>query len=391
MRIFRRVIMPIAWLVVFAVIAVALVKIAFVDGLRAEPALAGPAATIATPVFQASRTTVTNRVEVEATVQSDAAADVRNTVAGTVNHVFLEPGAPVRNGDPLFQVRSEVQPEAGTAPAAVAPAGGNAEQDSAPAMPAAAKPTYTYTNVLAASTGVLKTLTVIIDQQVSVGEVAGTVDPGTFTVSGTVDAAQQYRLLAKPGSAEISVIGGPAPFSCADPVLTSIAAASEGSGSGGTAGVARSVAAAIMPVPGNGAPAAGGAATGRLSCPVPADITVFAGLGATMTVTAGESVNVIAVPLTAVRGTVADGIVWMAAPAPEGAANGAANGTATGADAAAPPAAEPEQRTVKLGLNDGAMVEVVSGLAEGDAILEFVPGAPGQPDAGIPGAYPMGG
>ena len=33
---------------------------------------------------------------------------------------------------------------------------------------------------------------------------------------------------------------------------------------------------------------------------------------------------------------------------------------------------------MQLGLNDGSMVEIVSGLAEGEAVLEFIPGAPAQ-------------
>lgn len=391
MRIFRRVIMPVAWLGVFAVIAVALVKIAFVDGLDSEPALAGPAASVSTPAIQATRATVTNRVEIDATVQGDADEQIRSTVAGTVNYLFLQPGAAVRNGDPLFQVKTEIQPESGTttsnAPTGDAPEGAGQESRT-PAVP---QPTYTYTNVLAESSGTLKTLTVLLDQQISVGEVSGSVDPGTFTVSGTVDAAQQYRLLAKPGSAEINVTGGPGPFTCSEPVLTS-ATSTEETGSAGASvgggGVGRSVPAAIVPAPGGGSAGGGGPATGKLSCPVPADVSVFAGLGASMTVTAGESANVITLPLTAVQGTVTEGIVFLASdPAPDPSAPNGAGGS----EGNPPGAADPEQRTVQLGLNDGTVVEIVSGLDEGDYVLEFIPGAPGQPDINNPGAYPMGG
>jgi hypothetical protein len=56
--------LPAAWLAVFAVIAVALVKIAFVDGMDPEPAVAGPAAQVSTPVIQASRATLANKVEI---------------------------------------------------------------------------------------------------------------------------------------------------------------------------------------------------------------------------------------------------------------------------------------------------------------------------------------
>ena len=54
MRVFRRVILPAAWLTVFAAIAVALVKIAFVDGMAPEQAAVAPGAQVAVPVVQAS-------------------------------------------------------------------------------------------------------------------------------------------------------------------------------------------------------------------------------------------------------------------------------------------------------------------------------------------------
>jgi multidrug efflux pump subunit AcrA (membrane-fusion protein) len=91
-----------------------------------------------------------------------------------------------------------------------------------------------------------------------------------------------------------------------------------------------------------------------------------------MTVSAGVAADVVTVPLTSVKGSVKDGIVWLA-----GATGGA-----------------PEERKVQLGLNDGSVVEVVSGLAEGEQVLEFVPGAPAAPDPMMgPGqiAYPPAG
>jgi hypothetical protein len=415
MKVFRRVILPAAWLAVFAVIAVALVKIAFVDGMEPEAAVAGPAAQVATPVIQASRATLANKVEIKATVQSDAAIGVRNSAAGEVTYIFLKPGANVALGDRLYQVRSEVQPEVSVA---VGPAAENGLQDNSlakQAPPAAVQPVYTYTDVVAPASGELKSLDVLLNQQVSVGETAGSVDPGTFTVSGTVDAAQQYRLLAKPGSAQVALVGGPAPFTCPSVVLGSTAdpAAGASLGSGATSGVSGGVARTVPyaqagPGTAGGAPEQGGTPTGTLSCAVPSSVEVFAGLGATMTVTAGEAVNVVSVPLTAVEGSVKEGIVWLAgtgpATGPDGGAGGAAGPAAPGAPGAPAggpaggpvggPVAEPEQRKVQLGLNDGSRVEVVSGLAEGEAILEFIPGAPAQmapgPQFAGPG-FPVGG
>lgn len=420
MRVFRRVILPVAWLAVFAVIAVTLVKIAFVDGLKPNDAVAGPSAQVAIPVVQAARATVTNSVEIQATVQSDAAAGVRSTAAGVVSHIFLEPGAKVALGERLYQVRTELAPEP-SEETAESPTAGGEPGASAPRQVAARVPLYTYTDVLAPVSGTLETLTVLLKQQVGVGEATGTVNPGTFTVSGSVNAAQQYRLLAKPGSAQVSVVGGPVPFTCPTVVLKNNAAsdtpAAPGGGlaSAGGGSVGRSVPyAQAGPGGGGAAPPQDTTPTGTLSCAIPSGVEVFAGLGATMTVTAGESANVVTVPLTAVQGSVKDGIVWIAPagsapaagapaaggpaagdPAAGGPAAGGEGGPAAGAAAGPPPgapAAPPEQRKVQLGLNDGTVVEIVSGLAEGESVLEFVPGAPAQEQPGAqfaPG--PMGG
>ncbi|WP_309106144.1 hypothetical protein [Arthrobacter sp.] len=406
MRVFRRVILPVAWLAVFAVIAVTLVKIAFVDGLKPDDAVAGPSAQVAIPVVQAARATVTNSVEIKATVQSDAPAGVRSTAAGVVSHIFLEAGAKVALGDRLYQVRTELPPEPTEETEQNTTTAGEPGA-SAPQQVTARVPLYTYTDVLAPVSGTLETLTVLLKQQVGVGEVTGTVNPGTFTVSGAVNAAQQYRLLAKPGSAQVSVVGGPAPFTCPTVVLKNNAAgdtpanAGGGLASAGGGSVGRSVPYAQAGPGGGGAvPEQDTTPTGTLSCAIPSGVEVFAGLGATMTVTAGESANVVTVPLTAVQGNVKDGIVWLA-PAGSGPAAGGDGGPAgPGAEGAAagppqgPPAnaAPPEQRKVQLGLNDGTVVEIVSGLAEGESVLEFVPGAPAQEQPGAQfGPGPMGG
>lgn len=345
MGVFRRVILPVAWLLVFAIIAVALVKIAFIDGLKSAASQPAPLAEVGIPMVPATRATVTNTVQIKGTVQSDAAEPVRSTSAGSVVKIFVEPGAAVSKGDPLFQVKAE---RAVTNP--------QVSKDGTPP-----KPVYDYLNVLAPGTGTLQSLSTLIDQQVTVGESVGRIDPGTYTVAGSVTAAQQYRLLGKPGPAEIALVGGPAPFQCAEVALKNNASDDGGTGSGGLAGsgggAGMGVGAALAG-PGGGQQEEGSTPTGTLSCAVPADQQVFAGLAATMTVSAGVAADVLTVPLTAVKGSVKDGIVWVSS-----AAGGA-----------------PEERKIQLGLNDGSVVEVVSGLAEGEQVLEFVPGAPAVTD-----------
>jgi multidrug efflux pump subunit AcrA (membrane-fusion protein) len=90
-------------------------------------------------------------------------------------------------------------------------------------------------------------------------------------------------------------------------------------------------------------------------------VRVFDGLQATVSIPGGSATNAIIVPVTAVEGIADVGIVYLEA-------NG---GT-------------PHKEQVKLGLNDGKNVQVLSGLSVGDTVLEYVPGAKkasGCPDA----------
>jgi multidrug efflux pump subunit AcrA (membrane-fusion protein) len=83
---------------------------------------------------------------------------------------------------------------------------------------------------------------------------------------------------------------------------------------------------------------------------VPAGVTVFAGMGASVAVQAGTAEEVLVVPVTAVQGSVQQGNVWVVGD----------NG-------------EPVERQVTLGLTDGDQIEVREGLTEGDQVLQFVP------------------
>jgi multidrug efflux pump subunit AcrA (membrane-fusion protein) len=88
-------------------------------------------------------------------------------------------------------------------------------------------------------------------------------------------------------------------------------------------------------------------------CVVPPEVTVFSGLSAQLVIAGGVAENVLVVPITAVEGSAGTGNVYFLLP----------DGST-------------ELRPVTLGLNDGTNVEVKGGLAEGDLILQFVPGAP---------------
>ncbi|MFC6506872.1 secretion protein HlyD [Promicromonospora citrea] len=100
-----------------------------------------------------------------------------------------------------------------------------------------------------------------------------------------------------------------------------------------------------------GEEATGESATGAVRCAVPRKIKAFAGLGAEIEITNGSAKDVVVVPISAVLGTSQTGRVWVV---PE-------------------EGAEPEPRDVSLGLTDGLQVEVTQGLEAGEQILEFTP------------------
>ena len=96
-----------------------------------------------------------------------------------------------------------------------------------------------------------------------------------------------------------------------------------------------------------------------MRCAVPAEVTVFAGLSASLVLSGGVAENVLVVPITAVEGAAQSGNVYFVLP----------DGST-------------EVRPVTLGLNDGINVQVTEGLEEGDMILQFIPGANALPDCG---------
>jgi membrane fusion protein, multidrug efflux system len=342
MPVVRTIVFPALRLLVWAVIAVALAVLAFRGG-STDPGPSGPGAPtleLASPAVPVARGTVTNTVTVQGTVVADAAVDVKATAAGTVRRILVKAGSPVTAGQALLEVRSEEErpPVTGKDP--------DGNPTSTPQAPRVRTVTVT-----APAAGTLTSVDVLVDQIVAVGDKIGAISPGTLSVTATLTQGDQFRLLAPPATAEVEVQGGPAPFTCTGLALGAPASTGED-----------------PPADGGGvpAPAGGGGTTAR--CSVPAGVTVFAGMGATVRVQAGVAENVLVVPVTAVQGTVQQGNVWL-----------------IGADGAQ------EERAVTLGLTDGEQVEVRDGLAEGDQVLQFVPVPDDTPVDPMTGQPMMGG
>lgn len=278
--------------------------------------------------------TVANTIELSGTVAADTGVQVRSSAEGEVVHLFAAQGDVVEEGEALFQVRrpADIQPEPEPVPVEDVEDG---EEAPAPVAPAPLDIVYEYYDVLAAASGTLTALTPLLGGSMSIGQTAGTVSPGTYHVFGTLTAAQQFRLLDQPSSAVISITGGSAPFTCTEPRISE----PEAPAGGGDIASERTAMAGPLGPPQGPVADEGSTPAGELSCDIPAEVPVFAGLAADVVLSAGVAEDVVTVPTTAVKGSIATGIVWVQ-------------------DAAG----EAEEREVKLGLNDGSFVEITEML-----------------------------
>ncbi|MGV2902373.1 efflux RND transporter periplasmic adaptor subunit [Microbacterium sp. AGC62] len=172
-------------------------------------------------------------------------------------------------------------------------------------------------DVLAPEAGDVSEIALVKGQPTSVGTEIFSLTPARYHLLATVDPVQLYRLVNAPTEGTVTITGGPAPFACTG---VRVQVTAEG--------------------------------TASVRCAIPAGQTVFAGLPATMDLALGQVEDALVIPVTAVQGGAGSGNVWV----------DAADG------------AEPEERAVKLGVNDGTIVEVTEGLEEGESIRQFVPG-----------------
>jgi len=316
----RRIIFPALRIVIWGVIAALLAVIAFRSAPEPPDDPAVPSAELVEPRVAVTTADVTNTVTLTGQVVADAAAPQKVTQRGTVTAVHAKPGDVVEAGAPLLEVTLTEPQEPLT----------KTDPETGEVTVTERRPKVTKETVAATIGGTVATYTALEDQEVSVGDDFATISPGTLSVTGSMVAEQQFRLLQIPAEATVTVTGGPAPFTCTG--LRMGSAAAPAGAEEGTDPAAASTSASV-------------------TCAVPGDVTVFAGLAAELEITAGSAEGALVVPVTAVLGRVEQGKVWV-----------------VGEDG------EAEERAVTLGLTDGTVVQVTEGLAEGDEVLEFVPG-----------------
>ena len=332
MGVWRKWVFPIVRILIFCAIAVALVKIAFFGGVAQTQSAAHPTGEITEPQVQVEYGNVNNTVHVDGTVSADAAVPIKATSAGNVVKLLAAAGAQVANGTPVLTIKSDT------------PGSQHADGSVGPDI-------IRTITVTATATGTLSSLAVIPGQSVSVGDAVGQVAPPSFSVSGTLTPAELYRLLNQPTEATVTISGGPAPFKC---MGLTISATLAGSGQGSSADSGST-----------GSAATSGTTVG---CAVPPTVRVFNGLQAKLAIPGGAVKHVLVAPVTAVEGIADVGDVYLVSPS-----------------------GKTVKTAVKLGLNDGTRVQILSGIKEGDSIREFVPGAKVDPSqGGCGGPVPAG-
>lgn len=173
--------------------------------------------------------------------------------------------------------------------------------------------------VLMPQAGVVMATEIVKGQQVAVGDSLFTIAPSGYRVTVPVDPAVLYRLYERPLEITVALDRGPAPFDCP---FVSIAAAT----SAGANPLESQV---------------------SLVCAVPAAIRAFSGIRAQVAITTAAADNVLWLPVEAVEGAADRGRVTVVRDGRH------------------------LSRAVVLGITDGARVEIVSGLTEDDAVLEF--------------------
>ncbi|MFT4235229.1 MAG: hypothetical protein QM607_09560 [Microbacterium sp.] len=112
MRVFRRAVLPVVWIILAAIIATALVKLAFFsDGASDAQGEDGymPTGELSEPMYTVGRDTVRTDLNLSATVMSDPAVDVTVAKDGDVVDVFASVGQQVAKGDVLASVKRDVE------------------------------------------------------------------------------------------------------------------------------------------------------------------------------------------------------------------------------------------------------------------------------------------
>ncbi|UYG17446.1 hypothetical protein BRM3_03175 [Brachybacterium huguangmaarense] len=346
----RRYVFPLIWMVILAVIAAALAKMAFFSSSSADD---GPGASPAAEVDQyatvaVARGDISSSIDLSATVTPDDGTPLKASDAGEISTLWVRNGDHVVEGDKILQVR--VPREEDPVPAAAAdPAGADA---AAATSTAPAEVRYRYLTLKAGSDGTIRDLAVLKGQTLAIGDPVATISPGTYAIVADLTPEQQLRLLDQQITATAALPDAADPVPCQAPAIEEDDPSQDDAST------------ASQPVmdPYTGEVSTPQESQAALRCPVPDGTKIVPGLSVTVTVDLGTASGVLTVPITAVEGDGTAGTVYVL-------------DEETG---------EPTAQKVTLGKRSEDTVEVTEGVEEGTQVLQYVPGVDSDdPNMGV--------
>ncbi|WP_022867316.1 efflux RND transporter periplasmic adaptor subunit [Schaalia vaccimaxillae] len=318
---------------IWVVIAIALVKFAFFPGVAAKDVAQSldPSADYGQITVAPTRGDITNSLSLQGTIEADEAAPVKATLDGEVSYLYVSDGAAVNVGDPIIEIRKKMPGEDTQV---------QDEEGNVTTVPG--ESWYKYATVRASAAGTLR-MNALLGQQFAIGDTVATVAPSSYSAVANLTSDQMYRIQDVPASATISIKNGPAPFECTGVTIVTPkqAAAPNPKESTDSSSSSSSSSTSI-----------------RAKCSIPADQKVFPGLQVKMDLVAGQATGVLLVPASAVEGRYQSGFVYVPGDDPQ----------------------NPVKTPVELGLTDGKNVEVKSGIDESTQILEYTPNAQAEKD-----------
>ncbi|MGP4995947.1 efflux RND transporter periplasmic adaptor subunit [Glutamicibacter sp. BW77] len=344
-RVFRRFILPSAWLLIGALIAVSLVKLAFTGSASAQDDQLYPTGEVPAETVMVETSTVENTLKIAGNIKLLESQTLNAPVDGVVNWAFVKPGDNVSKGDRIFQMRIETMPETTEQVESETNPDPATEEDSS----GPAKPVVSYRDIYAPATGKVSKFDIELNDEVTKGADLAKVQPQNFTAVGTINPLDRYRLTDSTLEATVTIDGGPEPFTCKNLRV--------GDTSGPSTDSSKDQSPNADMESMSGEPQNENSSGSETSCDVPADIVVFDGLTMNMDIEAGSAENVLTVPVSAVRGLVGQGAVWRLDE----------NG-------------EEIRTEVELGVTDGKVIEVRSGLKADSEVLRYVPGSDPVPE-----------
>ncbi|TAP27013.1 hypothetical protein [Arthrobacter sp. S41] len=346
-RVFKRIVLPCAWLIIGALIAVSLVKLAFSGSSPQADDQLYPTGEIPAETVVAQKDTIKNTLSVPGTIELVDSLPFTSPSTGVVNWTFVQVGTNVSQGDRIFQIRVESSPEPTTTEDSSAE---DQQPSDVSGEPETTSPetTVSYHDVYAPAAGKIAAMDFKIGDDVEKGANLGTVQPQGFHAVGTIKALDRYRIMNETLEATVSITGGPEPFTCGNLNI--------GDSASKNAAPESTEEDAETNIPSDDSQSEPNSGS-EISCDIPEDVVVLDGLDMTMEIDAGSAENVLTVPVTSVRGLVGKGAVWRLND--EG----------------------KEVRTeVELGVTDGKVVEVRSGLKADAEVLRYVPGSAPAPE-----------